>query len=64
MDECQLNILCYNCDEKYFLGNMCKEQKMFIAISEDVSDEEVEALPMKELHEPIDLTLPYDPKEV
>ena len=64
MDEFQLNILCYNCDEKYFLGNTCKEQKMFIAILEDVSDEEVEALPMKELHEPIDLTLPYDPKEV
>jgi hypothetical protein len=24
MDECQLKGLCYNCDEKYFLGHKCK----------------------------------------
>jgi hypothetical protein len=28
MDECQLKDLCYNCDEKYFLGHKCKEQKL------------------------------------
>jgi hypothetical protein len=24
MDECQLKGLCYNCDDKYFLGHKCK----------------------------------------
>jgi hypothetical protein len=31
----------YNCDEKYFPRNKCKEQKLFMAISEDVAEEEV-----------------------
>jgi hypothetical protein len=35
-----------------------------MAISEDVSDEEVEAPPVAELPEPTDLTLPSDPPEV
>jgi hypothetical protein len=43
MDERQLKGLCYNCDEKYFLGYKCKEQKLFMAISEDVSEYDVEA---------------------
>jgi hypothetical protein len=36
MDERQLKGLCYNCEEKYFMGHKCKEQNIFIAISEDV----------------------------
>jgi hypothetical protein len=27
----QLKGLCYNCDNKYFLGHKCKEQKLFMA---------------------------------
>jgi hypothetical protein len=41
MVECQLKGLCYNCDEKYFLGHKCKEQKLFMAISEDVLEDDV-----------------------
>jgi hypothetical protein len=37
MVEHQLKGLCYNCDDKYFLGHKCKEQKIFMSISEDVS---------------------------
>jgi hypothetical protein len=29
----QLNGLCYNCDDKYFPGKKCKEQKIFMAMS-------------------------------
>jgi hypothetical protein len=36
MDECQLKGLCYNCDEKYFPGHKCKEQNIFMAISEEI----------------------------
>jgi hypothetical protein len=39
MDERQLKGLCYNCDDKYFLGHKCKEKNLFMAISEDVSEE-------------------------
>jgi hypothetical protein len=45
MVECQLKGLCYNCDDKYFPGHKCKEQNIFMAISEDVVDEEVEVFP-------------------
>jgi hypothetical protein len=45
MVECQLKGLFYNCDEKYFPGHKCKEQKLFMAISEDVSDEDVVVSP-------------------
>jgi hypothetical protein len=38
MVERQLKGLCYNCDDKYFLGHKCKEQKLFMAISEDISE--------------------------
>jgi hypothetical protein len=31
MVECQLKGLCYNCDDKYFSGHKCKEQKIFMA---------------------------------
>jgi hypothetical protein len=42
MDECQLKGLCYNCDDKYFPGHKYKEQKLFMAISEDISEEDVD----------------------
>jgi hypothetical protein len=56
MDERQLKGLCYNCDEKYFPGHNFKEQKIFMAISEDVSEEDVETL--------TNITPPSDPPEV
>jgi hypothetical protein len=37
MDERQLKGLCYNCDDKYFPRHKCKEHKIFMATSEDVS---------------------------
>jgi hypothetical protein len=64
MVECQLKGLCYNCDDKYFLGHKCKEQKIFMAISEDVSEEDVEAPLVSVSLEPTDITLPLDPPEV
>jgi hypothetical protein len=42
MVECQLKGLFYSCDEKYFPGHKCKEQKFLKAIFEDVSNDEVE----------------------
>jgi hypothetical protein len=42
MDERQLKGLCYNCDDKYFPGHKCKEQKIFMAISEDILEEDVD----------------------
>jgi hypothetical protein len=63
MDECQLKGLFYNCDEKYFLGHKCKEQNIFMAISEDVSEEDIEAPFMFVSPEPTDITPPsYHPK--
>jgi hypothetical protein len=44
MVERQLKGLCYNCDEKYFMGHKCKEKNIFMAISEDISEEDVETL--------------------
>jgi hypothetical protein len=41
MVEHQLKGIFYNCDEKYFSGHKCKEQKLFMAISEDVPEEDV-----------------------
>jgi hypothetical protein len=64
MDECQLKCLCYNCDDKYFLGHKCKEQKLFMAISEDISEEDVETPLMFESPEITDITPPSDPPEV
>ena len=63
MVERQLKGLCYNCDDKYFLGHKCKEKKIFMAISEDVTEEAVEGPLMVEFLEPIDITLPSDPLE-
>jgi hypothetical protein len=64
MDECQLKGLCYNCDEKYFLGHKCKEQNIFMAISEDISEEDVETPLLYESPKITDITPPSDPPEV
>jgi hypothetical protein len=64
MDERQLKGLCYNCDDKYFLGHKCKEQNIFMDISEDALEEDVEAPLVSVSHEPIDITPPSDPPEV
>jgi hypothetical protein len=42
MAECQLKALNYNCDEKYFPGHKCKEQNIFMAIFEDIPEEDVD----------------------
>jgi hypothetical protein len=64
MVECQLKGLCYNCDEKYFLGHKCKEQNLFMAISEDIQEEDVDTPPMPESPEISDINPPSDPPEV
>jgi hypothetical protein len=63
MAERKLKGLCYNCDDKYFLGHKCKEQNIFMAISEDVSEEDVESPLMSVSPEPTDITPPLDPLE-
>jgi hypothetical protein len=42
MDKHQLKGLCYNCYDKYFPGHKCKEQNIFMSISEDILKEDVE----------------------
>jgi hypothetical protein len=64
MVECQLKGLFYNCDDKYFPGHKCKEQNIFMAISEDVSEEEVMFPLWKSYPNQVDLTSPSDPPEV
>jgi hypothetical protein len=64
MDERQLKGLCYNCDDKYFLGHKCKEQKIFMAIFEEISDEDEETPSVSESPESTDITPPSDPTEV
>jgi hypothetical protein len=64
MVERQLKVLCYNCDEKYFLGDKCKEQKLFMAIFEDISEEDIETPIVSESTETPDITPPSDPPEV
>jgi hypothetical protein len=64
MAKCQLKGLCYNCDEKYFSGHKCKEQKCFMAISEDISEEDEETPSVSESPESTDITPPLDPLEV
>ena len=64
MVECQLKGLCYNYDEKYFSGHKCKEQNIFMAISKDISKEDVETPLVSESPETTDITSPSDPHEV
>jgi hypothetical protein len=61
MAECQLKGLSYNYDEKYFLGHKCKEQNLFMAISEDIPEEDVDTPLMRESPEIIDINPPSDP---
>jgi hypothetical protein len=64
MDEFQLKGLFYNCDEIFFLGHKCKEQKLFMAISEDVPEEDV-TVPLVEEPSLTDATQePSDPPKV
>jgi hypothetical protein len=64
MAERQLKGLCYNHDDKYFPGHKCKEKKIFMAISEEISEEDEETPSMSESPESTDITPPSDPPEV
>jgi hypothetical protein len=64
MAECQLKNLCYNCDDKYFPGHKCKEQNLFMAILEDISEEDVETPLVCESPETTDITPPSNPPKV
>jgi hypothetical protein len=64
MDECQLKGICYNCYDKYFPGHKCKEQNIFMDISEDFSEEDVGAPLVSMSLEPTDITLLSNPPEV
>jgi hypothetical protein len=60
----QLKGLYYNCDDKNFQGHKCKEQKIFMAISEDISEEDFETPLVFDSLEITDITPPSDPPEV
>jgi hypothetical protein len=64
MAEQQLKGLYYNCDDKYFPGHKCKEQNLFMAISEDVPEEDDDTPFVHESPEIIDINPPSDPPEV
>jgi hypothetical protein len=64
MDERQLKGLCYNCDDKYFPKHKCKEQNLFMTMTEDLFEEDVVVPPMEELPLPSNLTPPSDPLDV
>jgi hypothetical protein len=64
MVERQLKGLCYNCDEKYFPGHKCKEHNLFMAVFEDISEEDVETPLVPESPKITDITPPSDPPEV
>jgi hypothetical protein len=61
---CQLKVLCYNCDDKYFSGHKCKEQKIFMAIFEDFSDREIDVHQDEELPQEYVHSSHSDPLEV
>jgi hypothetical protein len=63
MVELQLKGICYNCDDKYFSRHKCKEQKIFMASSEDVLEDDVESPLVVASREPTDMTPPSDPPE-
>jgi hypothetical protein len=64
MTERQLKGLCYNYDDKYFSGHKCKEQNIFMAISEEISEEDEETPFVSESPESTDITPPSNPLEV
>jgi hypothetical protein len=45
MVERQLKGICYNCDDKYFLGHKYKEQKLFMAVTKDLYEEDIVVWP-------------------
>jgi hypothetical protein len=47
MDKCQLKVLCYNCDEKYISGYKRKEKNIFMAIFEDILEDDGDVSPPK-----------------
>jgi hypothetical protein len=64
MDERQLKGLCYNCDEKYFPDHKCKEQNLFMAISEDIQEDDDDTPPVPESPEISEINPSSDPLEV
>jgi hypothetical protein len=64
MIEFQLKCLCYNCEEKYILWHKCKEKKLFMAISKDVVEDEIEVSHDAELPEPNSITPPSNPTKI
>jgi hypothetical protein len=64
MAEHQLKGLCYNCDDKYFPGHKCKEQNLFMAIFEDIQEEDIDTSPVTESPEISDIIPPSNPPEV
>jgi hypothetical protein len=64
MVERQLKGLFYNCDDKYFHEHKCKEQKIFMVVTEDIFEEYDVVPPMEELQLPSNLTPPSDPPYV
>jgi hypothetical protein len=61
MAERQLKGLCYNCDDKYFPGHKCKEQNLFMAISEDIQEDDDDTSPVPESPETSEINPPSDP---
>ena len=47
MDEFQLKSICYNCDGKYFPSHKSKEKNIFMAIFEDIYEEDGDVSPSK-----------------
>ena len=64
MVERQLKGLCYNCDDKHFPGNKCKEKNILMAISQDVLEEDVEAPLVSVSPEPTNITPSSDRPKV
>jgi hypothetical protein len=64
MVERQLKGIFYNCDDKYFPRHKCKEHKIFMAMTKNISEEYVVVPPMEELPPPSDLTPPSDPPDI
>jgi hypothetical protein len=61
MAERQLKGLCYNCDDKYFPGHKCKEQNLFMALSEDTQEDDDDTSPVPESPETSEINPPSDP---
>ena len=52
------------CDDNYFPEHKCNKKKIFMVVTEDLSEEDVVVLLVEELPTPYDLTSPSDPLEV